>query len=114
MPEWLMVLLICVGSLVGGVLLMFLGFYLSAGNLKEAKRIEDEILADGRLVKCWVVVANNALFRRSRTEVYNWCQVVFTFEKPPDLDERLERIAERVRDFKPRRRRGEDIPENEQ
>jgi hypothetical protein len=107
--------LICFGTPVVVGLLFFLGLYLANFRYnREAIRIENRILAEGRVVKGWLVFANEALYNPSRTEVYNWGQVVFTFDDDrPNLDERLEAIAARVRAFRPLHPRPEDNPENE-
>lgn len=62
---------------------------------------EVKLEREGRVVKAWVVFANENLYKKNPKG--NWWNALFvcTLENIPDLDETLERWAEGIRKFKP-------------
>ena len=76
------------------VVISFVRFNMS--ERKKEERLEDE----GRVVKAWIVFANDSLYKRNAKENFWPAQLVFTFKKNVEnLDEVLEEIAEGIREF---------------
>ncbi len=75
---------------VGWGYLSFCGKY-NAQNVKLAK--------DGRIVKAWVVMANDRIYKRGHPEDVAPAVVVCTFEEMDDLDDFLEDVVRRLKGF---------------
>ena len=99
-------------SAIGVVVLgyLFLVFVLGpTGNRKQAEK-RKRILEQGQLVKCWIVMADDQLWRGLSPGDMHSCHVVFTTTpNVSDLEARLEELSDRLRAFDP----GEDPTEAE-
>jgi hypothetical protein len=85
-----------------GVLALYLNFVVApATKRKEAERTK-HILAEGQLVKCWIVMARNELYEGLQPGQSQSAHVVFTTTpKIQNLDERLKQVAESLKSFDP-------------
>jgi hypothetical protein len=73
-------------------------FYIHITAIETARALKLE--REGKIVKAWVVFANDNLYRKNPPT--HWWNALFvcTFEQLPDLDQTLEEWAEAIRRFK--------------
>lgn len=92
---------ICVSAIgVVVVVYLILAFVIGpiAGRKQEDK--EQRIRDKGQLVKCWIVMADDQLWKGLTPGDAHGCHVVFTTTPDvPELDARLEEMADRLRTF---------------
>jgi hypothetical protein len=63
---------------------------------------EMKLVREGRVVKAWIVFANENLYRTNPPSMWWNALAVCTLEELPDLDDKLKEWAEGIRDFRPR------------
>lgn len=94
---------VCV-SAIGVVVVIYLLLVYVLGPMWARQDAEQrkQILEHGQLVKCWIVMAVDELWKGLEPGQKRDCHVVFTTTpNVSDLDERLEDIVGRLQDFDP-------------
>ena len=82
-------------------ILVILFFILAARHAKNEAEKVARIEEDGEPVYCYVVFANDDLYKKKQTDDYSYAQVVYTFSRVTDLEVCLSEIAANLRDYKP-------------
>jgi hypothetical protein len=85
-----------------GLLYAYFAYVVAPATRRKELEQTEHILAEGQLVKCWIVMARNELYEGLQPGQSQGAHVVFTTTpKVQNLDERLKQIAESLHSFDP-------------